>query len=70
MEPIICKNDAQIVIERIQEFLQSGRIIKDLITVDSSKNQIIIMISDKSINSDSAKIWWNGYSAGLKSALE
>ncbi len=70
MKPIICQNDAEIVINKIQEFVHNGGIIKDICMIDKNESQVVMLLSDKSISQEKARIWWNGYSEGLKAALE
>ena len=70
MKPIICQNDAEIVINKIQEFIAGGSIIKDICVVDKNESQIVILLGNKPISEEKAKIWWNGYSEGLKAALD
>ncbi len=53
----------------IREFLQQGGIIKDIYLVDTNNTQVVFLLHDAPISEESAKIWWNGYSEGLKAAL-
>lgn len=70
MKPIICDNDAEIVINKIQDFIQAGGTIKDICIIEKNSSQIVMLLSDRTISQEKAKIWWNGYSEGLKVALE
>lgn len=70
MKPIICQNDAEIVINKIQEFIHDGGTIRDICVVDKNESQIVILLGDKPIDQEKARIWWSGYSEGLKAALE
>jgi len=70
MKPIICQNDVEIVINKIQEFVDGGGIIKDICVVDKNESQVVMLMDEKSISREKARIWWNGYSEGLKAALE
>ena len=70
MIPIICSNDAGIVLSTIAKYLDGGeKIIKDLVLVEKNDNQIVFLIDDQPIQKDAAQIWWSGYSAGLKATL-
>ena len=51
MEPIICKNDLQLVIDRLQEYLAEGSIIRGIRLVDQTDDQIVLLI-DENINLD------------------
>lgn len=70
MDPVICKNDPGIVLNKIQEFLNQGRIIKDLLVLERTNQQIVLLLSEDKIDEKEAKIWWSGFSAGLRAALE
>lgn len=70
MKPIICDNDAEIVINKIQDFIKAGGTIKDICIIEKNSSQIVMLLSDRTISQEKAKIWWNGYSEGLKVALE
>ena len=70
MEAIICKNDVRIVLSRIQGFLKKGGIIKDLYALEIDNDQMVLILHDKEIDESTAKIWWNGYSQGMKVALQ
>ena len=70
MNPIICENNGQVVASKIKEFLQEYGIIKDICIVDSNNSQIVLLLDHASaLNEKDAKIWWNGYSEGMKAAL-
>lgn len=69
MEPIICPNDAAIVLKKVKEYLGSGKEIKDICLLDQNKDQIVFFLGDTKISEDKAHIWWDGYSSGLKAAL-
>ena len=69
--PIICENDLQIVFDKIQEQIEKGSIIiKGIKLVDYTDKQIVILVSDNPISPELASIWWEGYTIGLRSALE
>ncbi len=70
MDPIICSKDAQIVIQTIEKYLQKGdKMIKDIQLVESNDSQIVFLVDTKPISKEAAKIWWSGYSEGMKAAL-
>lgn len=69
MEPIICQNDAKVVLKKIKEYLGSGKPIKDICVLDHNDEQIVFLLGDSNISEDKARIWWDGYSSGLKAAL-
>ncbi len=69
MEPIICQNDAEIVLNKMKEYLLNGKSIKDILVLDRNNDQIVFLLEDSSISEDQARIWWDGYNSGLKAAL-
>lgn len=69
MEPIICQNDAEIVLKKVKEYLENGKPIKDICLLDQNNDQIVFLLGDSKISEDKARIWWDGYSSGLKAAL-
>lgn len=69
MEPIICQNDAAVVLNKVKEYLIDGKSIKDLCLLEQNNDQIIFLLGDAKISEDGARIWWDGYSSGLKAAL-
>lgn len=66
MTPIICKNDLNSVIDRIQDYLQKNSTIKEIKLVDQSEDQIVLLVSDHPISQDAAAAWWNGFCAALE----
>jgi len=68
VEPI-CQNNSEIVLNRVKEYLSTGRSIKDICILDQNNDQIVFLLSDNTISEDKARIWWDGYSSGLKAAL-
>jgi len=71
MGPIICSKDPQSILNAIKDYLNNGtKNIQDILLVEINNEQIIFLVDSQPIDADKAKIWWNGYSAGLKSALE
>lgn len=70
MEPIICKNDGNIVLSKMKEYLTKNEMIKDICILEQNGEQIVFLLADHCISEETAKIWWNGYSAGMKAALE
>lgn len=69
MEPIICQNKAEIVLNKVKEYLSSGKSIKDVCILDQNNDQIVFLLGDSYISEDKARIWWDGYSQGMKAAL-
>lgn len=64
MKPIIC--DKKDVLAQLRQFLEEENAIVDLMIVDEQENQVIFLIDDKEkITPDFAKIWWQGYQAGM-----
>lgn len=70
MEPFICQNDAEIVLQKVKEYLASGKVIKDLCILHRNEQQIVFLLDETEVSEQVAKIWWDGYSSGLKAALE
>lgn len=65
MEPIVCKNNAQSVVSKIQEYIAKDRIIKCIYLVDCSDDQAVILLSESEITERDAKIFWAGFQAAL-----
>ena len=70
MDPIICSNNVVTVLDSLRNYLGSGKKIQDIHLVESNNKQVVFLVSDKLIPEGAAAIWWNGYSEGLKIALE
>lgn len=70
MDPIICARDGKIVLNAIKEYLKNkDKCIEDLVIVETKENQVVFLVNDKTIDSEAAKIWWSGYSEGMRIAL-
>jgi hypothetical protein len=70
VDPIICAKDAGIVLQSISNYLESGnKIIKDIQLMEQNESQIVFVVDDKPISKEAARIWWSGYSAGMKAVL-
>jgi hypothetical protein len=69
MIPIICNNDLQDLLDKLQEYLQKNGKIGGMRLVDHTEQQIVILISEKPISAEIAEIWFEGYQNGLKAAL-
>lgn len=69
MKAIICDNNINIIIQKLQDFLDSDGIIKGVYLADHNNDQIVLLIGNSPINEEAAKIWWNGYSEGMKAIL-
>jgi len=71
MDPIICSKDTETVISAIKDYLRDEtKSIKDILLIEHSGTQLILLVDNKPIQKDSAKIWWSGYSEGLRIALD
>ena len=70
MIPIICENDLQVLLDKIQEHLNKGSKIGGIKLVDHTDKQIVALLSDSPISKEVADVWWSGYVSGLHSALE
>ena len=70
MVPIVCDNNLKTVLRKLQEYIAGGGIIRGMYLADSTEKQVIVLVSDSTINEEQAKIWWSGYMIGMKSALE
>ena len=65
MKPIICKNNGKEIIREISNYLKENNIV-DLMVVDESNDEIVILISsNEEIDKKTAEIWWEGYQAGM-----
>lgn len=69
MDPIICQNDAGIVLSKIKEYLTNSKTVQDICILEENDDQIVFLLGEKKISEKDAKIWWSGYSAGMKAAL-
>lgn len=50
----------------MQEYLQKGHTILSVCLLDENEDQVVILIDEKLINQEYAKIWWEGYKAALE----
>ena len=60
IDTIICRNDTQELINQIKNKLQSMN-LADIYIVDSSNDEIVVLISDHPITSQVANAFWLGY---------
>jgi len=67
--PIICQNNAAIVLNKIKEYLANDKLVQDICVLEENDEQIVFLLGEKEIKEKEAKIWWSGYSAGLKAVL-
>jgi len=65
MEPIISKNDCKDLVQRIQEFVDAGGIIKSLRIVDFTDDQVVLLVGEEEISQKMAEIFWKGWQAAL-----
>ena len=65
LQPIICKNNAKDVLNNIQEYLENGSIIKSVYVVDTTDDQIVVLIGDEEVTRQMAEIFWVGYQSAL-----
>jgi len=65
MEPIICDNDARKLVQKIQEYVSAGGIIKSLRIVDFTDRQIVLLVGEEEISQQMAEIFWKGWQAAL-----
>lgn len=70
MNPIICSNNVETVLDSLSRYLAGDKIIKDIQLMEQNDTQVVFLVDEKKINKEAAKIWWSGYSEGLKIALE
>ena len=69
LDVIICKNSAESIVESMQKALKIGineKPIKDICLVDSTKEEIVIIISTDIIGKDIAKAFWLGYQSAIR----
>lgn len=69
MTPIVCERSLDDVLKKLQEYVQGGGIIGGMSLVDSTGQQIIVLVNNSPINEEQAQIWWSGYLVGMKNAL-
>jgi len=68
IEPIICQNDAKEIVDKIRTKLKDSfteEPLKDIYVVDSSDNQVVILLSNAKISDQVAKIFWAGFHSAL-----
>ena len=65
MQPIICENNVETVIDKIQKCLKQGMTIKGIYLVDSTEKEAVIVVDEQPIDERIAEVWWNGYKAGF-----
>jgi len=65
VHPIICKNDVESVIVKLQDYVNSGSTIKCINLADLTTNNVVILVSDQQIAERDVQIWWEGYQAAL-----
>jgi hypothetical protein len=63
--PVVCKNDVSTIINKIQDFLDKGSIIKGMHLVDHTDDQVVLLICDQPISKEMAEIFWTGYQTAL-----
>jgi len=68
VDPIICQNNAETVLEQVKEYLVN-KTLKDICILDKNNDQIVFLLGDTEISEDKARTWWDGYTSGLKAAL-
>lgn len=66
MEPIICGNNLETIINKIQDYILENRILGGIRLVDYSNDEIVILVDEKPIDQEVANIWWSGYKAALQ----
>ena len=70
MDPIICSKNVETVVSAIKDYLgDKSKSIKDILLVETGDSQVVLLVDNEPINMHSAQIWWDGYSEGLKVAL-
>lgn len=65
---IMC-SDADSLVKELQDYLDSGGIIRNIRKLDTVQGQVVLLVSDQEISDDKASIWYSGYMSGLKNAL-
>jgi hypothetical protein len=65
MEAIICQNDARELVQKIQEYVEGGGIIKSLRIVDFTDDQVVLLVGEEDISQQMAEIFWKGWQAAL-----
>jgi len=65
IDTIICRNDAKEVVIQIKEKL-SEIDIKDVYLIDSSDNEVVVLVSSHPITKQVANAFWLGYKKALE----
>jgi hypothetical protein len=69
LDVIICKNTAESIVESLQKALEKGvgdNPIKDICLIDSSGEDIVILVSGNVIEKNVAEAFWLGYQSAIK----
>ena len=65
IDTIICKNNIKDVIENIRNRISKDS-VKDIYLVDSSNDEIVLLISGERITKQVAEAFWLGYKKALE----
>jgi hypothetical protein len=65
IETIICKNATAPVIEKVQEYLDKGGILKSIRIMDQTDDQIVLLVGSREITQDMAEMFWQGWQSAL-----
>lgn len=68
MTPIICENNIETVLKRIQEYLKEDT-IKGIEIVDQTDAKIVLLIDKNPIGKEKAIIWWEGFQSALLTGM-
>lgn len=66
MDHIICKNDLETIVNKLQDYAQEGHNIQGIKLVDKTENQVVILVHDEPISQIVADIWWSGFRAAIE----
>lgn len=65
IDTIICRNNTQELITEIKKRL-GVMDMKDIYLIDSSEDEVVILVSSESINKQVADAFWLGYKKALE----
>jgi len=67
MQPIICKNSAVALADKLKGFIQKHGMIKSLVRIEQGDDQIVLLVSaDSDLTPETAEVFWSGYKFALE----
>lgn len=63
---IVCQNDLSSFCSCVQDYFEKGGIIKDLKILETTEDQVVLIVSDKTMTQECAEAFWCGYQEGVR----